>query len=83
MPYTIGIFQYSLLYAWPQPGINAERLVAIRGLCLGTVSFLVMVQQRLNLLKEWYLFALKRKGCLLTSFSYHPAHRYYSNILRK
>ncbi len=41
IPYTIGIFQYSLLYAWPQPGINAERLVAIRGICLGTVSFLM------------------------------------------
>ena len=41
MPYTMGIFQYSLLYAWPQPGKIAERRVAMRGLCLGTVSFFI------------------------------------------
>jgi hypothetical protein len=38
MPYTTGIFQYCLLYACHQPGINHERLVAILGICFFAVT---------------------------------------------
>src|SRR3954465_9708459 len=33
----MGIFQYSLLYACPQPGMTSERKVAFDGSCLDTV----------------------------------------------
>src|SRR5688572_1933629 len=44
-PQTIGIFQYSRLYACPQPGSTAERNVAFLGSCLMrmTVSFVTAV----------------------------------------
>ena len=29
--YTMGIFQYFLLYAWPSPGITAEKIIAFLG----------------------------------------------------